>query len=58
MTTTLVIPGPIADEIAAATQNPLESAGVLLARRVETGKDVRLLRWCRFSGQGVKLFPT
>jgi len=43
MTTTLVLPGPIADDIAKATQDPLESAGVLLARRVVVGEGVRLL---------------
>ena len=43
MTTTLVLPGPLADEIAHAARNPLECAGVLLARRVETDGDVRLL---------------
>lgn len=43
MTTTLVLPGPLADEIATATRNPLECAGVLLARRVEVGAMVRLL---------------
>ena len=43
MTTTLVLPGWIEQEIRGSMQNPLESAGVLLARRVETGADVRLL---------------
>lgn len=43
MTTTLVLPGPLADEITTATRNPLECAGVLLARRVKAGVDVRLL---------------
>ena len=43
MTTTLVLPDPIADDIARATQNPLECAGVLLARRVVVGEEVRLL---------------
>lgn len=43
MTTTLVLPGPLANEIAAAARNPLESAAVLLARRVEIGTEVRLL---------------
>lgn len=43
MTTTLVLPGPLADEIATAARNPLECAGVLLARRVEAGAEVRLL---------------
>ncbi|TIQ21940.1 MAG: ThiF family adenylyltransferase [Mesorhizobium sp.] len=43
MTTTLVLPGPIADEIASGARNPLECAAVLLARRVAIGDDVRLL---------------
>ncbi|MET2831170.1 ThiF family adenylyltransferase [Mesorhizobium shangrilense] len=43
MTITLILPGPLADEIIAATRNPLECAGVLLARRVDIGPDVRLL---------------
>ena len=43
MITTLVLPGWIEQEIRGSMQNPLESAGVLLARRVETGADVRLL---------------
>jgi hypothetical protein len=43
MITTLVLPDPLADDIAIATHNPLESAGVLLARRVEDGQNVRLL---------------
>jgi hypothetical protein len=43
MTTSLVLPDPIADDIAKATQNPLECAAVLLARRVVVGEDVRLL---------------
>lgn len=43
MTTTIVLPGPLADEISAVARNPLECAGVLLARRVDAGGDVRLL---------------
>ncbi|KWV54717.1 hypothetical protein AS156_07060 [Bradyrhizobium macuxiense] len=43
MITTLVLPEPLADEIASATRNPLECAGVLLARRVDVGAEVRLL---------------
>lgn len=43
MITTLVLPGPLVDEIASATRNPLECAAVLLARRVEVGGEVRLL---------------
>jgi proteasome lid subunit RPN8/RPN11 len=43
MTTTLVLPGLMADEIAAASRNPLERAAVLLVRRVEANGDVRLL---------------
>ena len=43
MTTTLVLPGRIEQEIRDSLQNPLEVAGVLLARRVEMGGDVRLL---------------
>lgn len=43
MTTTLILPGLLADEIATAARNPLECAGVLLARRVEVGAEVRLL---------------
>lgn len=43
MITTLVLPGPLADEIAFTTRNLLECAGVLLARRIEAGGDVRLL---------------
>jgi hypothetical protein len=43
MTTTLVLPGPIADEIAVASREPLEQAAVLLARRIEADGDVRLL---------------
>lgn len=43
MITTLVLPGRIEQEIRDSLQNPLEVAGVLLARRVETGGDVRLL---------------
>lgn len=43
MTTTLVLPGPISDEIAFGARNPLECAAVLLARRVAIGNDVRLL---------------
>jgi ThiF family len=43
MTVTLVFPGPLAQEIALAARNPLESAAVILARRIELGDDVRLL---------------
>jgi molybdopterin/thiamine biosynthesis adenylyltransferase/proteasome lid subunit RPN8/RPN11 len=43
MITTLVLPGPLADEIASADRNPLECAGVLLARRVDVRGEVRLL---------------
>lgn len=43
MTTTLVLPDPITGELKSAAQNPLECAAVLLARRVTTGDDVRLL---------------
>jgi len=43
MTTTLVLSGPIVDEITCAARNPLEIAAVLLARRTTTGDDVRLL---------------
>lgn len=43
MTTTLVLPTAIADAVALGARNPQECAGVLLARRVETGGDVRLL---------------
>lgn len=43
MITTLVLPGPLADQIASAARNPLESAGVLLARRINVGEEVRLL---------------
>jgi molybdopterin/thiamine biosynthesis adenylyltransferase len=43
MTATLVIPGPMAQEIHDHAQRPLEVAGVLLARRVDIGEDVRLL---------------
>lgn len=43
MTISLVLPGPVADEIAHAARNPLECAGVLLARRLETDGDMRLL---------------
>ncbi|MDU0956268.1 MAG: ThiF family adenylyltransferase [Bradyrhizobium sp.] len=43
MTTTLVLPDPITDEIISGARNPLECAGVLLARRVVTGDAVRLL---------------
>lgn len=43
MITTLVLPGPLADEIASAARNPLECAGVLLARRVSVGGEARLL---------------
>ncbi len=51
MTTTLVLPGPLADEISVAARNPLECAGVLLARRVAVGGDVRLL------GRSLKWVP-
>lgn len=43
MTTTLVLPGPIAEAIAETSRQALEGAGVLLARRIETDNDVRLL---------------
>lgn len=43
MITTLVLPGSLADEIATASRNPLECAAVLLARRIDTGAEVRLL---------------
>lgn len=43
MTTTLVLPQPIAEMVATAARQPLECAAVILARRVETGHDVRLL---------------
>jgi proteasome lid subunit RPN8/RPN11 len=43
MTITLVLPGPLADEIIVATRNPLECAGVLLARRVGIGANIHLL---------------
>jgi proteasome lid subunit RPN8/RPN11 len=43
MTITLVLPGPIAEAIAQTARHPTERAGVLLARRVEAGDDVRLL---------------
>jgi proteasome lid subunit RPN8/RPN11 len=43
MMTTLVLPGPLADEIAAAARNPLECAAVLLARLVNAGAEARLL---------------
>lgn len=43
MITTLVLPGPLADEIASAARNPLECAGVLLARRIDVGAQLRLL---------------
>lgn len=46
MTTTLVLPGLIADEIAVASREPLERAAVLLARRIEADGDVRLLARC------------
>src|SRR6266508_2967578 len=50
MTTTLVLPQSLADELVAATQHPLETAGVLLASLVDDGKlGLRLLarqvRW-------------
>jgi hypothetical protein len=43
MSTTLVLPGPLADDIAKVSRNTLEFAGVLLARRIEAGAEVRLL---------------
>ena len=43
MTTTLVLPGPIEQEVRESVQLPLESAGVILARRVVTDNGVRLL---------------
>lgn len=43
MTTTLVLSEPIEGELRQAVEQPLEAAGVLLARRVETGGGVRLL---------------
>ncbi|ARN83960.1 HesA/MoeB/ThiF family protein [Methylocystis bryophila] len=43
MTTTLVLPGAIADEIANGARKSLECAAVLLARRVVAADDVRLL---------------
>ncbi|RJT30910.1 hypothetical protein D3227_29070 [Mesorhizobium waimense] len=43
MITTLVLPGSLADEITTASRNPLECAAVLLARRIDTGAEVRLL---------------
>lgn len=43
MTTTLVLSGDMAATIAAMTREPVEQAGVLLARRVEVGQDMRLL---------------
>ncbi|MER8715954.1 ThiF family adenylyltransferase [Mesorhizobium sp. M1295] len=43
MITTLVLPGSLADEIATASRNPLECAAVLLARRIDTGPEIRLL---------------
>lgn len=43
MTLTLVLPGPIEQELLASTRAPLETAGVLLARRVDTPTGVRLL---------------
>ncbi len=46
MTTTLVLPGGIADEITVASREQLERAGVLLVRRIETDGDVRLLARC------------
>jgi molybdopterin/thiamine biosynthesis adenylyltransferase len=50
MSTTLVLPGDIASELEAATQNPLETAGVLLVSIVPVADgDIRLLgrrmRW-------------
>lgn len=50
MTTTLVVPEPIANELSEAASGTVESGGVLLARRVETpAGDLRLLghamRW-------------
>lgn len=43
MTTTLVIAAPIAEAISEMSRQPLEVAGVLLARRVKVGNDIRLL---------------
>lgn len=43
MTTTLVLPDQLADEISAAARDPLEWAAVLLARRVDFCNEVRLL---------------
>jgi len=50
MTTTLILPQELADDLMAAAQNPLETAGVLLASLVHTSNgDIRLLgrrmRW-------------
>lgn len=52
MTTTLVLPGAIADEITAACREPLERAAVLLARRMKANDDVRLL------GRGLHWVPS
>ena len=52
MITTLVLPGPIADAIAEASRHPMEHAAVILARRIETSGDVRLL------ARGVHPVPT
>ena len=43
MTTTLVLPDHIAEQISNCARLPLESAAVVLARRVQTGDSVRLL---------------
>jgi molybdopterin/thiamine biosynthesis adenylyltransferase/proteasome lid subunit RPN8/RPN11 len=47
MTTTLVLPEKVAAEVEAAARNPLETAGVVLASRLEADDgDVRLLARC------------
>lgn len=43
MTTTLVLPGDIEAELLVSLDNPLETAGVLLAREVATGNSTKLL---------------
>lgn len=43
MTTTLVLPDQIAEQISDSARIPLESAAVVLARRVQTEDNVRLL---------------
>lgn len=43
ISTTLVLPGSIEQELRESVGRPLESAGVILARRVQTGSGVRLL---------------